>query len=82
MILEARHSDPCTHKGHEAVLSFLSTYCDNQKMTEDTFKWDDKSMRHLNHIQSCPYCLARVFSTPCPILRSKGNEAIRYLQAV
>lgn len=82
MILGVRHQDPCTYEGHEEVLGFLMAYCNDGTMREDIFKWDDKSLRDLEHIQSCPYCMARVFSTPDPQLRVQTEQALQLLEAV
>jgi len=64
MLLQTEHRDPCTYTGHEEVLGYLTTYCNDREMKGDEFVWTPKSVEDLEHITKCPHCLARVFSTP------------------
>jgi len=64
MVVDSTYTDPCDREGHEPVLAFCTVYVNDPTVKAEHFSWDHASIKHLEHINSCPYCLSRVFSVP------------------
>lgn len=76
MVIRPTDTDPCVYTGHEGLLAFLSMYLDYPDIKETHYKWDAESLSHLQHIMSCRYCMARVFSTPHPTMQRAATQAM------
>lgn len=77
MVVGEDYVDPCTHWGHEDVLSFVTLYCNDPSLREDAYVWTPWSVNHLTHISTCRYCLARVFSVPDVHMNRQGQILLR-----
>jgi hypothetical protein len=77
MVVGADYQDPCAHWGHEEVLAFVTTYCNDPTVREDAYIWTPWAVNHLTHISSCKHCLARVFSIPDQKLAEQGRVLLR-----